>query len=720
MPAPSQPFASPDPMLSLASAPLPRRVRETLQDALALVFTHVIGPLERVLDELEQQLQRGAEQIDDFSERTRRLAQARAVRRHRDRLGPRFIELIEAELASIRTPPPAAATAPEGIPPASKWELRLLEDDEAGEDALLRAITTRYESRAGLPLQLLGQRFGVLGARPAFDAEQLPVGPHRLTELLSAACDVFEIEPETRLELLHLFERRVLASYEELAAVLNDMLVARNVLPTMKFVPLRVRPRLRDAGGEALPPAEPVPAVTGGDPGASFEFVQQLLARRRGLIERLRAGGGTARTGGAVVPTAHVVAALAPLQGQPVTSLDRVRDELQQRFIASGAGALAPDDADVFELVGLLHARIQEQLRADSPCTALVSRLLIPLLRVALRDHEVFSRANHPARQLLDAVAVPGRLGTAEDDIDPQLRATLERAVTEVVVRYRDDPRVFQEANATVQEQLRAAARKSEVAERRQVEAARGKERLAEARGRASDLIAGLANEHALPRATRALMNLAWADVLTLSLLRHDEESEEWVGQLETTRQIVAVATGAPAPEGLESRIRDALTRIGYHEDESAAIARHLGIGEAADDDAAASRTELAMRLKSRARLGAQALPETSPLPPRTAAEQARLEELRTLHAGGWFEFDGEDGMPVRRRLAWIGPSSDSALFVNRRGQRAAEFTLDELARLLERGTVRPAVEDEHSVVERAWQATLAALRGFGTAGAGL
>jgi hypothetical protein len=137
------------------------------------------------------------------------------------------------------------------------------------------------------------------------------------------------------------------------------------------------------------------------------------------------------------------------------------------------------------------------------------------------------------------------------------------------------------------------------------------------------------------------------------------------------------------------------------------------------DDEAAASRTDLAMRLKSRARLGAQALPDASPLPPRTPAEQARLEELRTLHAGGWFEFDGEDGVPVRRRLAWIGPTSDSALFVNRRGQRAAELTLDELARLLERGVVRPVAEDERSVVEHAWQATLATLRGFDAAGAG-
>ena len=42
----------------------------------------------------------------------------------------------------------------------------------------------------------------------------------------------------------------------------------------------------------------------------------------------------------------------------------------------------------------------------------------------------------------------------------------------------------------------------------------------------------------------RALLNQAWADVLTLTLLRQGEDSDEWQQQLETTRAIVATTCG--------------------------------------------------------------------------------------------------------------------------------------------------------------------------------
>lgn len=718
VPAPLQPFASPYRTPTLAAAALPRRVREALQAVLALVFDHVAGPLERVLDELELQLQRSAEQADDLSLRVQRLGQLRALQRNRDRLGARFIDLLEAELAAIREPAaPTTAPAPATteVPPSGTWELRLLEDDEASEDALLRAITIRYESRAGLPLQLLGQRFGVLGARPAMDAEQLPVGPHRLTMLLSDAGASLEISAETRLALLQIFERRVLANFEELAAVMNDALARCNVLPSMTFVPLRTKPRLRgEAESAEHVPAAPVPATADAAPAASFDFMQQLLSRRRGLIERLRANPGPGHAHSAFVPTEQLVAALAPLQGQPLPPLDRLRDELQRRFEASGAGVLSGTDSDVFELLGLLYTQIGRQLRPDSVSAALLERLQASVLRAALQDHSFFDRPQHPVRQLLEAVAAPGVVGTADDDLDPQLRSALERATSQVVEHHDDDPRAFEAATEAIQDQLRALARRSEVAERRQVEAARGKERLADARGRAAGIISGLLGGRTLPRVLHALIHQAWADVLTLTLLRHDETSPEWNGQLETTRQIIAVATGDCPPPGLDVRIREALTLIGYHEDEAAAIASHLGAGAALDEDSAASRTELVMRLKARARPGGPTAPDTQTLPPLAPDEQAQLELLRTMRTGGEFEFANDGGAPVRRRLAWIGPVTNNALFVNRRGQRAAEYTLDGLARMLASGSARPVGDDGRGVIDRAWEATLASLRRFG------
>jgi hypothetical protein len=214
----------------------------------------------------------------------------------------------------------------------------------------------------------------------------------------------------------------------------------------------------------------------------------------------------------------------------------------------------------------------------------------------------------------------------------------------------------------------------------------------------------------------RTLIEQAWADVLTLTALRDGEGGGDWRRQLDTTREILDVAAGRPASDDLAARIRDALTAIGTHEDEARMIAMHLGAGEALDDDSAATRTELVMRLKARTRLGAETLPDARLRPTLTAEQRARLAELPVGDVDAWFEFDADSaaGPAPRQRLVWTGIASNTALFVNRRGQRAAEIGLDALACELDAGRVRAVTRDPRGGVQRAWDAVLATLRGFG------
>ena len=215
------------------------------------------------------------------------------------------------------------------------------------------------------------------------------------------------------------------------------------------------------------------------------------------------------------------------------------------------------------------------------------------------------------------------------------------------------------------------------------------------------------------------MLSQAWADVLTLTLLRHGEDSEEWKHQLIATTQIVTIhGKGTPAPDGLDRHIEAALTQVGYHADEANVIARRLTAGIAEGEDDAASRTELAMKLKARARLGEDAVDKGPPLPPRTPAEESCFAQLRTLPFGTWFEFtSNQQGDVVRRRLSWFSPITNHALFVNQRGQRIGEHSLDALARMMAKDQARIVTADSGRLVDRAWHATLNALRHLGGRG---
>ncbi len=148
---------------------------------------------------------------------------------------------------------------------------------------------------------------------------------------------------------------------------------------------------------------------------------------------------------------------------------------------------------------------------------------------------------------------------------------------------------------------------------------------------------------------------------------------------------------------------------------------RHLlAPEEAAREENPTSQTQVAMRLKSKTHLGHTAGEER---PMRAAAlrkatlqlnadEERMLEYLKTVPFGTWFEFAiNQQGDRVRRKLSWFSPQTGRCLFVNQRGARASERTLEQLARDVVRGQANVAEPDQESLVDRAWNAIVASLR---------
>lgn len=745
---------------TLATANLPRRVRRVLEHLLSMVSDEMARLLGTMLNEFEQQQFRLADHARHPGIQASHMETLRTMRLGRADLVPRYLIGLEAALASIRDPRVAIVPTTISVP---FRHLSLVEDEAMDEESVMRDIAMRHESRSSLPLHLLGQRFGVLAGAPAFDAERIPTGPHALCRILREASQSLQIGLEARLLLFRTFDRTVMQQYTHLAETMNAMLDRDGVLPGLAYVPIRARPTQQNAEGLERRNVDRAPAPPGGtrgrrqdddprgtlregarphtawlgesdpeaggiDESAAFALLQQLLSGRRDLIGKLRPehkGRMQMELSGAEIQQAldnlQAQPSMAPT-GSPRSLLDIKQSLLAQTRQLHGKGAtLSREDSDTFELLSMLYTQIEREVRRDTPAVGLLARLQVPLLRTALQDRAFFVRQQHPARQLLNAVAESGATWLGNEEVEPQLTHHLRKAVEHVVEHFDDDPAAFETANRELQDHLQQMARKAEVTERRHVEAARGKEKLELAKRRSSEVIEAAVRDQRLPKFVRALLNQAWADVLTLTLLRHGEESEEWEQQLVATRHIVA-ATGksGSAEPGLAERIETSLTQVGYHVDEATAIARRLTTGIGEDEDDPATRTELAMKLKARGRLGED--PETAKpkLPPRTVEEQAAYDQLRMLPFGSWFEFvSNQQGDRTRRRLSWYSPITDNALFVNQRGQRVGEQSLDSLARMMTIGQARVVTSDRGRLVDRAWHSALNALRSFAGSGNG-
>lgn len=870
---------------TLATAGLPRRVRRTLERALALYSEELERNLVATVTEFEEELFRLAERSGTTgSSAFDHMQMLRVVRLNRHDLVPRFMQVLESGLASIRTPQhlsPVRTVVPSQAP-VNFRNLSLVDESVMDEGAVLHAIASRQESRTNLTLHLLGQRFGVLGAMPAFDNERNPMGPQALCRAIRHAGEVLQLEHDARLLFYRTFDRRFMTHCQSLFEKLDALLIDEGVLPGLSYVPMRSRGTLvgvdepsvedeaaatavapsrrgaastgaapagaggrggdvvgaggrgaagtggsagsaggvasggvaggasgpggtadaatdpandpgsdaasadggsggggggrqasssapgaaghaspqgragsRPAGAGSQAPADPATAFgeevahDGASPAAhaydpqrphttwmgqseatavavdeqkAFNELQKLLAERRVAQERANPAPPGARAEQAL-PTADLLQSLgrldveSPTGGAPPTIADvktSLLAQARQRF--GKPVALSPADNDTFDLLGLLYNHLQQEMRGDAPAAALIKRLQVTLLRVALQDRAFFVRPNHPARQLLSTVSDTAAKWLADDDFDPALLAPLQDAVTHAVKQY-DGAKLdaFEQSNKQLQAHIDAQARRAETLERRHVEAARGKEKLEAAKLRVERTLAQLAGEQPLPKFSRALLNQAWADVLTLTCLRHGEGSEEWNRQLDATRQIVDACTGQGVADGhaaLKTHVESALKQVGYHDEEADAIAQRLSSSVREDEDGE-SRTELTMKLRARVRLGEDAQKTRKPdLPSRTPQEEACYEQLRLLPFGTWIEFvTNQQGDVVRRRMSWHSSVTGNALFVNQRGQRVGEHSLDSLARMMARDQVRVVTAHRARLLDRAWHAALSALR---------
>lgn len=708
--------------LTLDAVTLPARVHAALRHQFQAVGAETVRQLHVVLHETELELGRVLDRQRTLGSQTSLLESIRRLGSGADAFVAAFLRNLEHGLASLQ-----AARVSRRLEDltATSDGLSLVDEREMDEGAVLGSIAARGESRNRLALQLMGHRYGVLAAAPAFDAEHLPLGPNALCHALRSAATEIDLALDARIVLYRQFEKIAMAHYPALLESLNTRLVDDGVLPHLSFVPLRVRratpgiprPMSDHASVRTAQAANPSPTSTGREDQA-FAALQEQLARRRTLLAKLRPGSGDERMRTLLTPETVLLALhrMRNSDARHASAADIRQTVLAQARQAHGHGvALAAAEYDAFELYGLFLTQLQRELRRGGPAEPLLARLRLPLLQLCVRDHSFFVDPQHPARQLLDAVSLAGARWLADDDLDAQALGLLQRAVGSVLEDPDAMPDTFLAANHALQGGLQSIGRKNQMAERRQVEAARGRERLLLARHRAAQEIAQHAAGRTLPRFNAMLLEQAWTDVLALALLRGGEGSQGWRELSQTTAALVEASLASTHP-GLEpalvARLQEALASVGYHADDAAAITRLLANGRA-DEDELSSRTELIVQLKARARLGEEQVARAgAPARARTAAEDAAYARLAELADGCWIELQDTmaEGM-VRRRLAWTSALSDQALLLNRRGARVAEeHTLDSLARMLADDRLRVLEEDLYPA-EQAWRATHASLQ---------
>jgi hypothetical protein len=88
---------------------------------------------------------------------------------------------------------------------------------------------------------------------------------------------------------------------------------------------------------------------------------------------------------------------------------------------------------------------------------------------------------------------------------------------------------------------------------------------------------------------------------------------------------------------------------------------------------------------------------------PLTPDETIMLEKIKRIPFGTWFDVViNQQGVKARRKLSWFSTVSNRALFVNARGAKIEECSLESLARDMLRGNVSVVDQRRENFVDRA------------------
>lgn len=692
----------------------PLRTRRLLGELRALCGNWLHKPLLRSLDHFDRCLHQRAEHTRSHLDQTQYQATRQLLVTERQTFDKCFIASIDRAFDRLGQP------AAEPVAGARR-ALSLLDPAEHELTTSLDQLVARSEARGGAQLLELGYRLAALIAAAPLDGAAVPIGPQAMARAFSDACKTLQLPSQHELLLLQSLESSLIQELTSLHELANAHLKGAGILTCLRpFALPRTTPRSErrvdrapsaaTARPTSEPPAAEVPARSDNPPEPS------ALASAPPRAKLPVAG---------TVSNAELQVALAALQEYLMQAdqqalcafLDpqHLREELLIQLNVGRSGdavhaILGPEQDDALEMIARLFRQIAQQLPRSREAQTLLGKLQLPMLRVALNDHRFFEQHEHPARKMLGRVAEIARDWL--DDADGETDLTLRTKLGELIERAGREPL---DANLDIsllndiEQYLTQLQHKTQLAERRQVEAMQGLERLEQARQRAAELL-GTRFAPSSPQARRlGQLDRAWFDVLALTLLRHGEQSEAFGTRMVVTDQLLGVL-----PVGEQSKLRhevDAgLRQIGLHGDAAAQVAqrlidaRHAEPGRDIADAAGSIPSGREGSPEPRHPVAAGAS-DNAPVEP--SPEVLRIHRyLRSLPAGAWFEFvDPAGERRKRRRLVWYSPLTGHSLFVTRSGRRAEEFNQLQLAHEISRGHIREVtIPHDEDMLDHAWR----------------
>lgn len=714
-----------------SDSPLIQECKNIASEQLNLLLQAYFAKVDDELFKLSDKAENNRLQSDFFEA-------MRFVRRERDQLHGSYMQSFLEHYDDFWRGKPHQFCAGKNEAQSLEEDKFALVENESLEEEL--AINTMIEKGNNLfrqELFALNTRFSFLLQGLETKLENSPVGPAAACRSFAEALHPRSLEFNVKILLYKLFDGVVLSALGPLYHQLNVHLIEAGVLPV---IARGVKRSLGEAGERSERAG--LMGEDNGDNASYMEAFQTMQSLLDGW--RNRAGLPSFATsmpgGGPYFDSLEVINALSLLQHPSVVQYGKdagLAGEGLKLNVTSQLGTLQPDgqnrplgrlEEDTIDMVAMIFDFILEDRNLPDPVKALIARLQIPVVKVAILEKSFFAKKTHPARVLLNSLAQAGIVLDSADSDNPTFRK-IEEVVGRILREFDQDVGLFASLLDDFSAFMEKESQRSRMVEERTRQTTQSKEQIALAKKKVAYEIASRLNGNAIPAAIRSFLYNAWKDVLILAHLRQDKDAADWekaIAVMDKLLWTISSVTIADArleiartlPKLLQD-IGEGLESISFDPHQTSTLLKqikecHLALLRLSPEAAMAftpseeteagkvqiKDAELAdairqvkanlpdiMEIRQEDIDGASAQGAESAM--QEADDDEFFQQASNLGIGEWLEFTEASEQALRAKLSWKSQVTLLYVFVNRKGVKVTEIKLHELADRLRKGAAR-------------------------------
>ncbi|HEY3700433.1 MAG TPA: DUF1631 domain-containing protein [Spongiibacteraceae bacterium] len=722
---------------STAWSSLPPLVRQLKDDAQAVLLNHLedlFSNCDDLFFDLSSRASSNAEQNLYFeSMRELRFKKTGVINAYRQNFEQNFLALAQPSTFGRGSQQDAV----------NADNLSLVQNDTLEQEVAISGMISKARTNCQEALYHLATRLDYLIPRITIDQENNPLDPEQICQAFAKACELFDINIKAKIIIFKQFDRVVASKLIKIYTAANELLINSGVLPKITRSVNKQADAAADASGAALTSDAVIDAAVQAASQLQFDFAElsNLLSSMRRLgLTRLPNYNAYSANPGPVMNNAELFALLTAQQPRVVDIAESEPIDLRQlvqSLLTSNnptrPRALQQPDEDVINLVAMFFDFVLDDRNLPVPIQALISRLQIPILKVALKDKSFFNHAGHPARKLINTIA-DASIGW--DESEQPKKDKLYNKIFDIIQtineQYADNEQVFAEKLTELQNFVQQEQHRTSLVERRTSQSTEGQAKTQQAKSVVQQLLFARLEKLQLPPQITSFLIDQWQQLLVLIHLKSGEDSPEWMEAMQVVDDLIWASQkhedsrslqrlGKIKPELLQ-RIAQGLTKISTTAEATQNAIR--GIGEVLDQlqceaplEFESISAEQAVALGHTPGSGSKSWQEMTALERQQARYKALtyefIKKADALEVGTWLSYeDSRRGKILRCKLSTKIEISDTFVFVNRFGFKVMEKSRKDFAYDLQQRRALPL--ENGMLFDRAMENIVGNLRQIG------